>query len=126
DADLTALSLYLVEEYAERDETLFRSIRAIPPGTSITVARGEIRQRLYYRPDPWKRLFFRRSEDYAAHLRSTLRDAVRSRMRARGRIGCQLSGGLDSSSVSIEVELAHRDRVIAEPAIYLHAEFPGF
>jgi len=77
--------------------TVFKNIRELPPGHSMTVAGGRVAVR------SWWDLDFRDAgremgeEECAERLRDLLVSAVRLRMRADVPVGAYLSGGLDSS-----------------------------
>jgi asparagine synthase (glutamine-hydrolysing) len=80
--------------------TLFRNIRELPPGHSITVDGGGIEVRQY-----WDCQFERAPEvvspfqekEYADELRELLIDATQIRLRSDVPVGAYLSGGLDST-----------------------------
>lgn len=79
--------------------TVFRGIRELPPGCSLTIRDGRFEERTWWRlPNPaaddlW-RGSFAEARDEVAEL---LKDAVRIRLRADVPVGSYLSGGLDSS-----------------------------
>jgi asparagine synthase (glutamine-hydrolysing) len=55
---------------------------------------------LYWQPDLQHRVIFRREEEYDENLRRLLTDAVRSALRSNGPVCTDVSGGLDSSTVT--------------------------
>ena len=62
---------------------------------------GSITQRRFWSPADIKPIKLSSERDYAEGLRACLDLAVRRQMRSAHPIGCLLSGGLDSSSVSV-------------------------
>ncbi|MBI3726208.1 hypothetical protein HY251_19945 [bacterium] len=90
---------YLAGSLRCHDETLFRGILRLPAAHAIVVGRGRARPERYWSLDPSRRARHRSDREHAEHLRSVFGEAVRCRLRAHGRVGAELSGGLDSSSV---------------------------
>ncbi|WP_425104205.1 asparagine synthetase B family protein [Ancylobacter sp.] len=80
--------------------TFFRGINRVPPGHCVRWARGEYALERWWRPEDVPVLHLPRDEDYEEVLRETLDEAVRARIRPGERIGSDLSGGLDSASVT--------------------------
>lgn len=78
--------------------SIFRGIKEVPPGCTLTVDSDGLRLRHYWRPDfatdPGS---VRTDADCADELEALLIDAARLRMRADVPVGAYLSGGLDSS-----------------------------
>ncbi len=79
--------------------TLYRDIRRLEGGCSITVRPGKIDRRRYFDIDPAKRIRYRTDAEYAEHFESLFREAVRCRLRNIDGVAAELSGGLDSSLV---------------------------
>lgn len=79
----------------------YRAIRAVPPAHAIGVSRGRIEPpRRFWRIDPEREIRFARDEEYEERFRELFVDSVRSRLDAPGTVVCDLSGGLDSSSIA--------------------------
>jgi asparagine synthase (glutamine-hydrolysing) len=88
------------------DETLYTAIRRLPPAHWMRVGQGgTLRIERYWSVDFAKRIRHSRVADYAAQLRELLSASVQCRLRGPGPIGADLSGGMDSSTVSV---LAHK------------------
>lgn len=81
------------------DVTPYVGIRAVPSATCVTISpRGsETRQRFWDLAPGTIR--YRDVRDYEVHLRRVWAEAVGTRLRTRGTVWAELSGGLDSSSV---------------------------
>jgi len=100
DLDPGALADYLTYHYIGAPKSIFRSIRKLPPASTLTLSLdgGEpvVNRywRLEFRPDE------RTSEvEWLEGLRVRLADAVKSHMVSDVPIGAFLSGGVDSSAV---------------------------
>jgi asparagine synthase (glutamine-hydrolysing) len=80
----------------------FRNILSIPPGHYAVIKDGSMSVRAYWRLDMRPKLDTPKSLDEAAdHLRWLLDDAIRLRLRSDVPIGTYLSGGLDSSTITV-------------------------
>lgn len=95
---LTALQMYLTCAFVPGEETLWRDVREIRPGTALLAPNGETVCLWKPREQPWApgELL----EAHAARLRPVLEDAVRDCLPTTGPTGVFLSGGLDSSLVA--------------------------
>jgi asparagine synthase (glutamine-hydrolysing) len=95
------LADFLVLNHADHVTTMYRNVFRVPPAHVMHVtADGSIRQRRYWSPGEIKPVRLASDSDYAEGLRERLDLAVRRQMRSAHPIGCLLTGGLDSSSVS--------------------------
>jgi asparagine synthase (glutamine-hydrolysing) len=104
--DREALGDYLAFRYVLTEQTLFAGIRKLQPGChlDIDVARLFDAGRL---PDPrcwWDPPFVSDDSgdprDLAVQLADLIQDAVRLQLRSDVPVGCHLSGGLDSSTLT--------------------------
>jgi asparagine synthase (glutamine-hydrolysing) len=85
--------------------TGYSAIRRLPPGCKLVCDRDGLRVDRYWTlREPACRVRYRRPEEYAEHFRLLFDEAVGDRLRT-ARAGCQLSGGMDSSSIAVA---AHR------------------
>lgn len=100
DFDLDALGQYLTFHYVPAPRTIFRSIRKLPPASTLVLPLdgGEPVVSRYWslRFAPDARVTER---EWIERLRAELTDAVRCHMVSDVPIGAFLSGGMDSSSV---------------------------
>ncbi len=79
--------------------TPYRGVFAVPPGHSVVLSNGEATVQAFWQPPVCETIRYQRESDYEEHLRALFREAVQRRLRASGPVLCELSGGLDSSSV---------------------------
>lgn len=80
-------------------------IYAVPPGHSVALTAGHPPVIERFWAFPAGEIRFARSEDYGDALRDLLVESVKVRLRSTGPVATELSGGYDSSTVTM---LAHR------------------
>jgi asparagine synthase (glutamine-hydrolysing) len=92
---------YLVDEFDRDDEvgTLYRGISRLPAGHAIRVTERGSRTWRYWNPEVLSELRFSSLDDCADAFAEQFRVVLKSRLRANGPVGAQLSGGLDSSAI---------------------------
>jgi asparagine synthase (glutamine-hydrolysing) len=96
------LADFLVLNHADHVTTMYRNVFRVPPAHVIRVkSDGSINQKRYWSQADITPLKLRTDAAYADGLRECLDLAVRRQMRSIHPVGCLLSGGLDSSSVSV-------------------------
>jgi asparagine synthase (glutamine-hydrolysing) len=100
--DMEALDEYLTYGYITAPKSIFKAVRKLPPGHTLTLQRGGAAYVQPYwtprmaTPDEYDR---RPLAAQAEELRALLVEATRLRMIADVPLGAFLSGGVDSSSV---------------------------
>ena len=88
-------------EGIDRTSTFYLDIERLPPARILQVDRTQLIQTEYWQPlQPRPEDLPDSAEAWANALRSALEQAVRSRLRGHGAVGCMISGGLDSSSAA--------------------------
>jgi asparagine synthase (glutamine-hydrolysing) len=93
---------FLVLNHADHATTIYRNVFRISPAHVMQVKPDRsITQRRYWSPAVIEPVRHASDTAYADGLRECLDVAVRRQMRSAHPIGCLLSGGLDSSSVSV-------------------------
>jgi asparagine synthase (glutamine-hydrolysing) len=93
---------FLVLNHADHATTIYRNVFRVLPAHVLHVTHdGSLTQRRYWSPAEIKPVRLASDADYAEGLRDCLDRAVRRQMRSAHPIGCLLSGGLDSSAVSV-------------------------
>jgi asparagine synthase (glutamine-hydrolysing) len=86
--------------------TPYQSIQQVPPAHSISISGENLVLDRYYTFSPGKNLKLNSSSEYEEAFIEVLSKAVKSRLRTPYKVGAQLSGGLDSSSI---VSLASKE-----------------
>lgn len=81
--------------------TFFEGVRKLEPGHALCVSSTGLRTWRHWRPENLPATRMQSEEDYRTALRDLVVQAVERRLRGAGRTGAHLSGGLDSSAVSV-------------------------
>ena len=96
------LADFLVLNHADHETTLYRDVFRLAPAHLLTVtSNGAVSRRRYWTADDIKPVRYSSDSAYADGLRDVLDRAVRRQLRSAHPVGSLLSGGLDSSSVSV-------------------------
>jgi asparagine synthase (glutamine-hydrolysing) len=98
DIDTTALDAYLSFLYVPEPRTIFREVRALPPGHLLVARNGKLETRRYWRFEPSPTRFASREEAVEA-TREAFEDSVRGMLVADVPVGLFLSAGMDSAAV---------------------------
>ena len=94
---------YLVPEleWIDYTSTFYEHIHRLPPGHRLTVAPGVLKQAEYWSALPGRAPAARSDAEWVDEFAEVLTRAVDQRLRASpGRVGCMLSGGMDSGTVA--------------------------
>jgi len=117
-ADLAGPDLTLSEEWLARyvadcasdpERTVYRQVRKVPPGHLLRFRNGRSELCRHFAFDPEARDGFRSSAERLEAYRGLLAEATACRVRAEGAVACELSGGLDSATVTAHAALAMQD-----------------
>lgn len=98
EVDREGLADYLTFQFCLGGKTLFRSVRQLPPGETLTLRAGTVTTRRYWDLD-FTVDESRPATEITASLRELLQDAARLQLRSDVPLGAHLSGGLDSTTV---------------------------
>jgi asparagine synthase (glutamine-hydrolysing) len=78
----------------------FRDIHPVPAAHVLLSSGGTLRTIEYWRIDAKKEIRYRSDCEYEEHFRCLFREAVRCRLKGQRNVVAELSGGLDSSSIT--------------------------
>ena len=81
--------------------TCYREVRRLLPGHALTVERGRLHHRRWWRPEEVTPAPTATDDALAEACLEVLSEAVRDRLRGGRPVGVHLSGGLDSSGVAV-------------------------
>lgn len=92
---------FFVRRFTSNENTVFESVRRLPPAQTMTVGPSETTTNKYWSPEPKPLPSLHSDADYERRFRELFTQAVQCRLRASGAVGTELSGGLDSSTVTV-------------------------
>ena len=98
-------------------KTLMEGIESLPPGSVMTVTDGRASVQKYFELDAYRRAAAP-TPDAQQCIEQSLEKAVRSQLVSDVPIGCQLSGGIDSSLVCSLAAGAHSGRLDSVSIIF--------
>lgn len=96
--DPEAVDAYLTFGYVTDPLSIFKDIKKLPPGHSLTLIDGKLEIKQYW-DFPREQGKERSEDDYLAELRERLQESVRMRLVSDVPLGAFLSGGVDSSTI---------------------------
>ncbi len=99
--DPTQVDELLAFRYVAGEASLLKGVRHVQPGHRLTITPGGVTEARYWSiPDHTEKLRLSR-EDAVDRLDHLLGRSVQSQLRSDVTVGCQLSGGVDSSLVTV-------------------------
>ncbi|MEJ2501432.1 MAG: asparagine synthase-related protein, partial [Campylobacterales bacterium] len=81
--------------------TFYKAIKKLPPATALSLSGASSDFRTYWRLEEIRRTENKTFAEYKSTLQALLKDAVNVRLRTSYPVASHLSGGLDSSAVSV-------------------------
>src|SRR4051812_5057715 len=106
--DPTGLDELLAFRYVAGDASLLKGVRHVQPGHRLTITPAGVTEARYWSiPDPPEKLPLSRN-DAVDRLDHLLSRSVQLQLRSDASVGCQLSGGVDSSLVTVLARTHHR------------------
>lgn len=100
DLDEIGLANFVVRASDTPERTLYRHIKRVPVGGTVTLRKDSCREHRYWTLDSVAPVTLRRDEDYVDAARALLDSAVASRLPEDGLVATSLSGGFDSAGVT--------------------------
>ncbi len=91
---------YLAFRYCANEGTLFRGVRQLQPGHMLRVSPEGIEEKQYWEIEDSPSEPCDRESDLVSQLEQRLADSVERQLISDVKLGCQLSGGIDSSLVT--------------------------
>jgi asparagine synthase (glutamine-hydrolysing) len=107
--DTALLPVFFTYRYIPGEQTMFKGIKCLPPGSYLELDpdSGDIGINRYWEYLPGKHVTAQTIDDASDRFTCLFRDAVKIRMRSDVEVGTFLSGGIDSSAVTME-SAAHK------------------
>jgi asparagine synthase (glutamine-hydrolysing) len=134
--DLCGVELEIDDDYvaahlarlAESGQTPFKHIKAVAAAHVVTIKQGRAESTRYWGLNLENRIRYKSDAEYEEHFRYLFREAVQCRLRSQTPIWCDLSGGLDSSSIACMahqlIESGDVSDLQLETVSYIHDEAP--
>jgi len=91
--------------YPAADSTPYVGVTAVPPCSFVKIRPHGKSVVQYWNFDRQKRIVYRSDSEYQEHFRVVFRKAVHRRLRSAQTVCCELSGGMDSPSVTCMADL---------------------
>lgn len=98
--DYKGLNEYLTLQFCLQDKTLFKNINQLMPGTSLSIYNKKLIFNTYWTFERELNLK-KRSSDFEKELFYFIKDSIKLQLRSDVNLGSHLSGGLDSSIISL-------------------------
>jgi asparagine synthase (glutamine-hydrolysing) len=108
--DPVALDAYLSLLYVPPPHSIYRGVRQLPPGHTLTWKDGEIRIEKYWDASPQPDLS-RSAGEWAEEIAPILDESIRIRTMSDVPLGAFLSGGIDSSTI-VSVLASHSSQPV--------------
>jgi len=100
--DFHALSKYLTYEYVPTPHSIFKGIKKLEPGHYLVHTKDKLENHTYWDiPIEENAISYKREEEHAEELLYRLQESVHKRLLSDVPVGVLLSGGIDSSTVSV-------------------------
>ncbi len=104
DADLESMSSFATFGTIGYEKTMYENICRIPPAYTYSFRENGIEKERYWFPENIKLNGDISLLDASTRVRELLDQSVDSRLRTIGKVGCELSGGIDSTSIAVLME----------------------
>lgn len=114
------------KRFYRKDRTYFADIKRLAPGFTLTVTKETEKLEQYWFPENIKKIRFAKDADYAEAAREIFIRAVADRLRTKEKVGVHLSGGLDSSSVTVLTARERRRQNLSAPEVFSWQPPPDF
>ena len=90
---------HMANEWFSLTETLWQDVSRVQPAHWLRVSADGIGSKQHWSPPTEVTIRYARDEDYFEHYRHVLQDSIRRASRTHLPLGCEVSGGLDSSAI---------------------------
>jgi len=129
DINDSSVAHYLFDPTVPRETTFFSSVLRVKPGTSVQISADGSQQEQWWKPEQKSALILKDKGEYADFIAEVVSRAISERLETDHPVGSHLSGGMDSSAISLLASEKLRSRGRQLTAAYswapaLTAEFP--
>jgi len=116
---------YLSSGFEKKNITFFKYINVIPPGTFVEFDLADFKLGQYFKYWDTSRLrgdLYYNADDFAVEFLEKLNESIKIHLRSDVPVGCELSGGLDSSSILAKMTTSGTNGLVHS----FSSEFPGY
>jgi len=92
---------FFVGRFGEKSNTIYNDLARLPPAHAVSVTTDTVEMWQYWDLDPTRTVVLDSDAKYERRFRELFQQAVECRLRTAGSVGTTLSGGMDSSSVTV-------------------------
>lgn len=125
DFDPARLARYLAYPGFQGGRPLFADIELVRPGRWLAWSANECREQRFWDWRDARSVRYRHNEDYPARARELIERAVADRLNCSCAVGSHLSGGLDSTAVSVLAQRSLQTSGRSLAAVYTWSPAPG-
>lgn len=100
-ADEAKIGDFLEGTFHDKERTFYQSLRRLPPAHATIIRETDSNEWQYWDLDPERTVSLESDAAYERRFRELFEQAVDCRLRSSGTVGTSLSGGLDSSSITV-------------------------
>jgi len=127
--DVQWMGDYIQGNFISHESTFYEKIKKVPAAHYLQFVDGVVHIERYWDLDLNIKIEAKSDAAYIAEFRSLLQEAVLSRIPAEGPLGCEISGGIDCTSIAMIAKdyLDKQQRALytyAHSAVD-HAQYPG-
>ncbi|TDO16653.1 MULTISPECIES: asparagine synthase-related protein [Halomonas] len=105
DVDEFRVAFFLAQPLRANENPFIKGVKFLPPGHWLSASRNGTKVNRYWFPEAIEQAAPASLEEYAERLRELLEQAVADRLSLNHPVGSHISGGLDSTGITV---LAHR------------------
>lgn len=120
-----SVAQYLTGTVLDEEATFYRDVHRLPPGCALTVTHDGMHTWRYWRLDPDREVHLPDDDAYAAAFREHFDEAVRCRLRSISPAGTSLSGGIDSSAITVTARELQGKGDLLSTFSTIYDEFPA-
>lgn len=84
----------------DNNETVYKTVFKVAPGEFITFKNNQLIKKTYWRLNTEKETYLNSPDEYLIKIKELMEEAVECRLRSAYQVGTELSGGLDSSTIT--------------------------
>ncbi len=100
EADLEAMKSFAHFGTIDYEKTMYQNVYRIPPAHTYSFTNKMIKKQRYWFPEHIKQNREISLIDASKKVRELLSESIDARLRITGKVGCELSGGIDSTSIA--------------------------